>query len=374
MIRILRLKHFKCFQDQAFELKPLTLLTGLNGMGKSSVLQSFLLLRQSYERGLLQGNGLALNDYLVRLGTGKDVYYEGAQEEEEIGFYLELDEETCASWTFVYKPDADVLEPQECNVPAEIFTCSLFSQDFQYLQAERMGPRATFDISDFLVRGKRQLGPSGEFTTHFLAEHGNEKIPNLPLMHENAVSESLLNQVEAWMGEVSPGTRIHARTFADLDVASLQYSFARGGVVGERFRATNVGFGLTYTLPILVAVLSAQPGALIIIENPEAHLHPKGQSRFGELMALAAACGVQVLVETHSDHLVNGVRIAVHEGKISPDLVKILFFQRSEQPGESFTSLLDLKISREGRIDQWPENFFDEWDKALERLLAPGKE
>jgi len=75
MIRSLQLRNFKCFKSQSIDFAPLTLLSGLNGMGKSSVLQALLLLRQSYERKLLPDTGLALNGDLVQIGTTTDAFF-----------------------------------------------------------------------------------------------------------------------------------------------------------------------------------------------------------------------------------------------------------------------------------------------------------
>jgi len=156
-----------------------------------------------------------------------------------------------------------------------------------------------------------------------------------------------------------------------MDLVSLQYSFTSGKMVSNAYRSTNVGFGITYTLPVLVALLSAEPGTILLLENPEAHLHPQGQVRIGELIARAAHGGVQVLLETHSDHVLNGIRLAVHSGKIPPDKVKLHYFRREERNGQAYVEVLLPQIDRDGRIDQWPDGFFDQWDKSLEGLLQP---
>lgn len=368
MIRELHLENFKCFEDQSLRFRPLTLLSGLNGMGKSSVLQALLLLRQSYEQGLLQQTGLALNGDLINIGTATDALYEGARED-VIGFELVLDDESVAKWSFDYDREADVLKLKSTSLAdaRTLYTTSLFDIHFHYLQAERVGPRRFFETSDFLVRQRRQLSADGRFTAHFLSIFGREDISNVHLSHPNAKSLNLLDQVEAWIGEVSPGTRIQLTPNIDLGVINLQYAFPMGQLYSKNYRSTNVGFGITYTLPILVAVLSATPGTLILIENPEAHLHPKGQARIGELLALAASSGIQVIFETHSDHVLNGMRVAVHDGKLAPDDVQLHYFQRRAEDGHSM--VVSPRIDRDGRIDQWPDGFFDEWDKSLEALL-----
>ena len=179
----------------------------------------------------------------------------------------------------------------------------------------------------------------------------------------------LKHQVEAWLGEISPGTRISLIPDYDMNIVELRYSSVFGTSNSNSHRATNVGFGVAYALPILVAVLSSAPGALLLIEHPEAHLHPQGQAQMGELLARAASCGIQIIVETHSDHVLNGIRVAVHDGKLDPDDVQLHYFQRRKQNGQ--VEVISPHIDHDGRIDQWPDGFFDQWEKSLEALLEP---
>ena len=106
---------------------------------------------------------------------------------------------------------------------------------------------------------------------------------------------------------------------------------------------------------------------MLIIENPEAHLHPRGQTQVGRLLALAACAGTQVIIETHSDHLLNGIRLAIYDGLLAPDDVMLHFFARSG----SVSDVKTPKLDRNGRLNYWPNGFFDEWDKNLELLLQP---
>jgi len=373
VIASLRVRNFKCFADATLPLGALTLLTGLNGAGKSSVMQALLVLRQSFQQGLLARGRLALNGDLVQLGTARDALY-GYAEDERIAFELVTDG-TKHSWTFEYDKNADVLEAVPATGDAlaiEVASTGLFGDSFQYLCAERVGPRTSFATSDFLVRERRQLGTRGELTAHFLATFGKDRVASGPLLRPDATSTDLLAQVEAWLGFISPGTRIQITSHRAMDAVQLGYQFVSGRDVTDVYRPTNVGFGLTYTLPVLVAVLSAAPGAVLLIENPEAHLHPRGQARMGELLALAASAGVQIVLETHSDHVLNGVRIAVHDGKLAPDRVRLHFFERSDGVERAVHDIASPRMDRDGRIDQWPAGFFDEWDAALDRLLAPG--
>jgi predicted ATPase len=106
-----------------------------------------------------------------------------------------------------------------------------------------------------------------------------------------------------------------------------------------------------------------------MIENPEAHLHPSGQSRIGEMLALTASSGVQVITETHSDHVLNGIRLAAKSGKIDPSNVELHFFERGFDRESNETRIITPKMDKNGRLDRWPKGFFDEWDKSVDGLL-----
>ncbi|KPQ32039.1 MAG: hypothetical protein HLUCCO16_20815 [Phormidium sp. OSCR] len=365
MIQRLRLQNFKCFEDQSLTFRNLTLLSGLNSSGKSSILQALLLLRQSYQQDLLPDTGLALNGDLVCIGTAQDALFEGATED-LISFEMLWKNETEAKWRFKYNRQVEVLEIGDSPTELQAYQSNLFSDKFHYLQAERIGPRTYLEISEYQVRQHRQLGSQGQYTPHFLSLYRDEIIQK-ELRHPDEDSLTLTNQVEAWMGEISPGTRINIKDSSDLDLVSLQYSYG----LSNPYRATNVGFGISYTLPILIAILASKPETLILLENPEAHLHPKGQAKMGELLALAASCGIQIVVETHSDHILNGIRLAVHHKKLAPNDVQLHYFQRQEMRGESNIEVVSPHLDKNGRIDQWPDGFFDEWDKSLEALLEP---
>ena len=370
MIKEIALSNFKCFQSQTFHLREFTLLSGLNGMGKSSLIQSLLLLRQSHQQGLIKAGGISLNGELVHLGTARDALYDGA-EEEIISFAVSFKGGKRAEWNFSAEGDDDMLEQLTSDVDPRVFTQSLFTDTCHYLQAERIGPRTSFQVSDDQVRRHNQLGPKGQYAAHFLSVHARRPIALRSLAHPEAKSDALADQVEAWINSVSPGTRIHTTALEQIDVVNLRYSFVTDRAVSNEFRATNVGFGLTYTLPILVAILSSQRDGLLLLENPEAHLHPKGQVEIGRLLARAAEAGVQVVMETHSDHILNGMRIAVHQGEASADKVRLYYFTRKAEGDVSRAEVVPVEVDANGRLDQWPDGFFDEWDKALSALLWP---
>lgn len=367
LINGISLKNFKCFESQYVPIRNLTLLTGLNGMGKSSTLQALLLLRQSHLDGLLAKAKVALNGALIKMGTAKDVLYEYA-EDDEIGIGIDWDNGDVANFRLCYDRKADVLNIVSKVLKEGLFEKVPFSGAFQYLQAERLGPRVMNTVSEFFVRELRQLGASGEYALHFLECYRDEKVCCEKLFHEKSSRDNLFAQTEAWLSDISPGTQINLETYTQMDVVNLRYSFPGS----NKYRPTAVGFGLTYVLPVLIALLSSKPGDLILLENPEAHLHPRGQARIGVLLAKAAASGIQIIVETHSDHVLNGLRVAVHDGIVSPESVAVHYFSRQETENRGSHSIVTSpEIDEDGRFDDWPEGFFDEWDTQLERLMRP---
>lgn len=369
MIKELELKNFKCFNESTIPFKNLTLLSGVNGSGKSTVIQSILSIRQSFDDKLLLETGLSLNGDYVKLGRSNDVLFEDAKED-IISINMLLSNNVKASWVFDYRPELDILGRSKItSVDQSTFLESLFDDRFQYLAAERIGPRVSYSTSNFLVTQHRRLGNKGELAAHFFEVFQNKKV-NDKLLHESSSKKELRNQVEAWMSEVTPGTRINVTSHAGMDLVNLEYCFVHGTELTKNFRSTNVGFGITYTLPVLLAVLSADPGDLLVLENPEAHLHPRGQRKLGELIAKASDAGVQIIVESHSDHFLNGIRIAVLEEKCSNENVQLHYFDCNRKGTSKHSTIISPNIDNKGRLDQWPDGFFDEWDKGLEKLLV----
>lgn len=368
MIKTLSLRNFKCFREQSFALRPLNLLTGQNGMGKSSVIQSLLVLRQS-ELARMLDEGLLLNGDLVRLGNAQSVLYEGATEE-IVRIGIRAADETAWSWAFdASRGDAEVLplrkEPSHSTNPA--FGSLFHATGLRYLAAERIGPREAHVLADYHTEQLRDLGSDGTYAVAYLASHADETVAK-PMLRE-APSTRLLDQVTAWMSAISPGIRLSTEKFNAIDRVSLGIRFSSGRAFSGTLRPTSVGFGVSYTLPVLVALLSARSEDVVLIENPEAHLHPRGQMAVGELLSCAAAAGVQVIVETHSDHVLNGARLCVKRGIVMPEQVGLFYFARGDEEERIVHHVASPTIDKDGRIDEWPEGFFDQWDLALEQLL-----
>ncbi len=396
MLRKIKLTNFKCFERLELNCSPLTLLCGLNGMGKSSVIQALLVLRQSFVAGQLgegrltlgselaepritsqarQGEGrLVLGGELADIGTGQDVLFEGA-ETDVVEFELHREDiPTPYILSFDYSSKADQLVAKDdssstgagLDMPAQWGDAPPLGGNLIYISADRVGPQKIHSLSDAFAR-IAHLGVRGEYVMNYLNAYQNDILPADDPRAAGQQSRSLLNVVDRWLQEVTPGAHLQFETITNADALIAGFSFdRRGDVRTRRYRATNVGFGLSYVLPVLTGLL-ASPGTLCLIENPEAHLHPKGQTKLAELAVRASLAGVQVIAETHSDHFMDGVRIAVRDGLIQPNETTFHYFDFDGNKAVVSSPQVDA----DGRLSSWPTGFFDQREENLARLLAP---
>lgn len=368
MLNQLKISNFKCFRDVAFRFARLNLLCGLNGMGKSTVIQALLMLRQSYQTGHLRQGRLVLHGALVDLGLGSDVLFEEA-EDEVITLGLRTNNLT-EEWyqSFDYSPTGDQLSSgsQVAVIPDELACVPPLGGQLVYVQAERLGPQKLYPLSQVKAE-MGEFGKQSELAWNVLHSRQGNQMRADDARCENLGRRRLIDVVDYWLQDVIPGTHLRLRSVPDADAMTAGFTFDRqADVETRRYRAMNVGFGLSYVVPVVLGLLS-EPSSLCLIENPEAHLHPRGQTRLAELAVRAASAGVQLLIETHSDHFLDGVRIAVREGLIAPDDVSIHYFERSSGATMVSSPVLD----DDGRLSRWPADFFSQYEENLVRLLGP---
>lgn len=373
----IELKNFKCFNNASIPLNGLTLLTGANGAGKSSVIQAFTLLRRTIEHCAKWNDkdkryeyltnsetnnlNVELNGaYCLALGTSAQVLPINSNEDfVEIKF---IDGESYLSVTYEIENENKLhITPNEVQ---NTFgnESKLFAQEFFYLNAERIGPRISQGVKFY---DYPNVGWQGEFAAQIL---GDTEFTQKFVVDENrreAETESprIEQQTKAWMNFVLPGFDIKADYKEELLSAQIRVDslFTRGNPV----LATNVGFGISYVLPIVVTGLLAPKGCFMIVENPEAHLHPSAQSRIGRFLAAIANAGVNVIVETHSDHVINGIQIAAVKNEINSSLVTINYFRPKEQQPEC----VSISLNEKGELSEWPEGFFDQTQIDFAQLI-----
>ena len=476
MLTQLNLTNFKCFELLKLPLGALTLLSGANASGKSSILQALVLLHQTF-RDNPRSPRLMLNGSVVNLGSVTDVmdqvhgsdrlgiglidetvscewsfsggrrdmslaiaqvtvggqtYYDPAPKG-ILGFHLlpdiwwttraktarrrnadlaaaprldaileeeraALEEERAARKVaeFIAREEELVARGVEFAVAAwrrERVTAALLEeeraavalqeeenaalreenaarrlaqrlQNLTYITAEREGPRDIYTLANETVIA---VGPTGENAASVLYQGLGERIDEAEERILPGVVPTLLPQVEARLGAFFPGCALQVQQVPNVNAVTLGIRISPDT---DFLRPVHCGFGITQVLPIIVAALSVPKDSILLIENPEVHLHPSGQARMGQFLAEVAHAGVQVIVETHSDHILNGIRRAVKSAQLPAEEVAIHFFRpRSAGSPQVLTPTLD----RSGNIDVWPEGFFDQFDKDLDYFAGWGE-
>lgn len=356
-----RLKNFKCLSHVQFEFGNLNLLAGANGCGKSTLIHSLLLLRQSYEQTGTVKNLLTYGKY-INLGLGKDILYEYAEDTEDISYELAGGNEII-DLVYEYEAESHILKCKN-EINSEYTKFNLWKDSFEYLSAERIVPQTIYSS----IMQESLLGMHGENALSFLEKYGDSLEVN-DVFEDGSGNKSLLYYVNQWMDMLFHGFSLKLSQISEADAVSLRYSEKSRDRVSNPHRPINVGFGITYVLPIVIALLKAQENDLILIENPEAHLHPRAQRIIGELLVKAAATGAQIIVETHSDHILNGIRVCTKKELISPEKIKMFFFMKEDVGTKYNVNIFAPVMDSEGNIDIWPEGFFDEWDNALAELF-----
>lgn len=368
MIETIHLTNVLAFAELSLPIRPLTLLSGANSAGKSSILHALALLRQSNDARMLPAS-LLLNGDFVELGIGRDLLHAESIEikgTDEVSLVIDIESSgNRARWQAAYEQGSDVLELRGRPTPNTVD--GLFAAGFQYLKADRIVPQVTYPKSHEAVAVERRLGPKGEHAPNYLRVHGEELASCVPAIHPEGSSKRLLDQTNAWLANLSPGTSMDVVDVEGTDYVRLRFERLGAQVKTNPHRATNVGFGLTYALPVVVGCLTASQGSLLLVENPEAHLHPRGQALLGRLCALAAAGGAQVIVESHSDHVLNAIRLCVKRDELAAENAIMHFFDRER--GVLQPRISTVEVSPDGMIDSWPKGFFDQWDDAIEELL-----
>lgn len=326
MINQLIIKGFKSFVDNSINFNQLNVLTGLNSSGKSTIIQALQILykySRHFENPLIEGHG----DYKELQNPFSSLPFS-------------INARYCEDHMICYSPLT------ENNIYADDFP------DLIVISADRYGPLVSIPLlSDC------ELGPKGENVIKCIEMHENDILDEL-VIHPCSEGDTFLYNLRAWLGTISPGVQFD---YNIIDKADTSFSLFNG------YRAKNVGFGLSYTLPIIVALFlgTIKKNTLVILENPEAHLHPRGQTEMGKLIASVAHSGCQVVVETHSDHLFDGIRIYAKNNKGFADKVFTHWFEQDK----GISNVTSIKMDNYGRIKEWPEGMFDQFEINASDLL-----
>jgi len=339
MITEITLIGFKSFLNRKLKLNRLTILTGLNSSGKSSIIQALLMLEKAHRKEssiLLDGHG--------SVEEIRNTYY---NQEPILSVLDEFDRQF-----FTRIALTNLAEPYSC----------LYREEFPYpeiiyISANRFGPKTSVPIYNDSFKRNR-IGANGENLFQFIESFENEVL-NQKLIHAKSEGDTVLYNIRGWLSVISPNVKFRYEIDKNSDTSYSMFN---------EHRATNVGFGLSYSLAVISSLLIGTliPNCIVIIENPEAHLHPKGQTEIANLISLCAQVGTQVIIETHSDHLFDGIRIAAKEAKGFAKDVQIHWFELNEKQN---TEIASPNLTDDGRLDIWPMGLFDQFELNASNLL-----
>lgn len=343
MIRNIRIQGLKCFDSINLELANLTLLAGKNSAGKSTVIQALLAMYQESPSSLAGPymNIGTVHEVKNKISGSKEILLEVVYDGADGALY---------SYQKEFRDDKD---EQKSGEPFPK------SMKVLYLTADRVGVRDAYAKS---MDGGENIGVQCEYAFHYLSEHDTESLKESDFIYDDTSKLTFSGQVNYWLWRIL-GYWVKAEQISGTELIRVTYENDR---IGQDIRPKNVGTGVSYMAEIIIAALSCKKGDILLIENPEIHLHPSGQAEFIEFISFLAEKGLQIVLETHSDHIYNGVRRCVGSDHISLDKVKIYFFAQSEL---QLSEPVCVELDEEGHTIQPVDGLFDQIDKDLDILL-----
>ena len=397
-------------EERAIDIRPLTILAGANSSGKSSIMQPFLMLKQTleapYDPGplLIDGPNIQFTfaeQFLSVIGEKKascfqirietcdifasdsvtTTFRKGQQEIEIAEMIMESERWDGSSQRLILYPDMppaetksqadqhrkldedsdDVVKRSRCflDFGSEDGEITLdITEDIEYhivhtihLPRLRGNPERTYKLAS---TGPWYPGTFENYVVSLVYEWQETKDKRLKTLADalhtlgisGLVGTEKINDAHI---ELRVGRLLHNRT-DEADMVNI----------------ADVGFGVSQVLPILVALIAAEQGRLVYIEQPELHLHPRAQVALAYVLADAAKRGVRVVAETHSSLLLLGIQTLVAEGNLSPELVKLHWFTRRE---DGVTEVNSVDLDEAGTYGDWPVDFDDVSLNAQSRFL-----
>ena len=395
------------------DIKPLTLLAGANSSGKSSFMQPLLLMKQTmecdYDPGvfLLDGpnvnftsidqflssfpaknNGqiqigvygdksdctttfqkdFSLKKLLVERASFRGEYGLGKLMKERITLFTTMSEQEMAAiakkyiMETVWRSAAGVISDGTENVSTRLHGARLWLHLFASNSLNSLSSRVGifYSVQGMIHVPGLRGNPARSYRTSATG-------PNFPGTFEKYVASIIalwadkttdkLSQLRDDLSRLGLTSKISAKRLNDAQIEVMVGRLPQNGrSKADMVSIADVGFGVSQTLPVLVALLVAEPGQLVYLEQPEIHLHPRAQRALAEILVAAANRGVKVVAETHSSMLLLAVQTLIAKGKISPDNVALHWFQRNET---GMTEVTTAELDEAGRFGEWPVDFGD---------------
>ena len=434
MLRRIGLQNFKSWRELDIELAPITLLFGANSSGKTAILQSLLMLKQT-ARGVDPGQHINFGgtdrDY-VNLGSYHDVVY---RHDQDSNFGVRLAWDTPGT---SYSVGQEGKAKVQRDLKSLTLDVSWGIDEFIYVEKIRYDLEME-DSADESVEMRRE-GPNeykvetsvaGQTRKPDFAMHpsysyifgrgffGSEEADRAGLWFPNSSFEDMVdhiqymgplrlrpqrrypltgvkpeviepdgaNTIQALIASVRGDRKLFSHVARFLKALGLVEEFtfrpidheervyvAIATIGGVKNSLTDVGFGVSQVLPVVTMLLSAPEKSIILIEQPELHLHPNAQAALADLMLFAAETrNLQLIVESHSEHIVRRLQRRIAEASpafATPDNVKMYYCQ----PGDGGSTIEEVDVDRFGQISNWPEKFMGDISGDLHTMLKAALE
>lgn len=346
MIEKLVISNLKSISEMQLTAKKLNILSGTNSSGKSTAIQSLLLLSQNLE------NAYGLNGPLVSIGDFREVKNYNVSSP-VIEIQISDREETVRM-----SVQEDRLPVIDRNADSRLAEKVRYENNkLHYLSCNRIGSQDIYQKNRSVKKG---VGINGEYAMDFLCVHKDDPL-EMDLVKDKG-SYTLSAQVNYWLKYIV-GANIKAEEIPGTDAVKARY----GMVDGMYSRPQNVGSGISYLISIIVMCLGSEKEDILIIENPEIHLHPLSQSRLCEFLYFVASTGRQLFIETHSDHLFNAIRVGISTDTMDSNDISINFFKLGS---DNCTRNYTIEIGKYGKIENPIPHLFDQFQIDLDKMLG----
>ncbi|MGG0153654.1 DUF3696 domain-containing protein [Bacillus mycoides] len=353
MLSKIKVQNFKSVNNVELEINNITLLVGGNSSGKSTIIQSILLAVQN----ISFKSHSPLNGHLVSLGSFQESrnFITNAKEiiltmysEQEKYIKIELTGENNTVEKKITKDDDELYNYLKYD-----------NKHVKYLSSHRIGSRDLYNLNYDDIT---EIGVLGEYAIDYFEK--NKSNPIIPeLIKDKELSSTLEAQVNYWLSYILNG-QLSTENIEGTDSIRASYR-----IMNSRFvRPKNVGAGLSYVISILITLLASKQGDINIIENPEIHLHPKAQSRLTEFLVFVSSAGVKLVIESHSDHIFNGIRKGIYKNSVQDSEISTYFFNLSAET--SLTEVTKISFNNQGQVINHVEGLFDQFDDDLDVLLG----
>lgn len=355
MLNNLIIEGLKSIDKINLNLSNLTLLSGTNSAGKSTVIQAILLAIHNITNKLTS----PLNGHLVSMGDFRESrnFRTNAKK-----ILIEIDS---LKLKFIENEKFDCKCKKISSNKNIEKLLNYHNGHIHYLSADRIGSQ---DLYDKNFDRYDKIGIFGEFAMDYFENYKDSEIEIYLINNDkDNIGISLESQVNYWFRHIL-SSELYTEKIKGTNKIKTEFAYTNQKLEPKRVRPKNIGSGLSYIISILIVCLASKKDDVIIIENPEIHLHPKAQSKLTEFFTFIANAGIQLIIETHSDHIFNGIRVSVNKKIISTDKISINFFDLDKE--SLLTKHTEIKLNEYGGVVKHIDGLFDQFDNDLDKLLG----